>query len=175
MQSISPSQFASLRQGRDDLTLIDVRTPGEYQSVHAEGAVNIPLDEITHEKVQSVKVGDGPVYLICRSGNRSGRACQQLAASGLRDVVNVTGGTVAWQSEGLPVVKGAASGGRARVAIAVLLIGLLVSYAAGSYFFAAWAGMFSLMTMVGLMDGCPICVGMSRLTGSSCRDGSCQR
>jgi rhodanese-related sulfurtransferase len=46
---------------------------------------------------------DRPIYCTCRSGNRSGRVAEMLAASRV-DAYNVVGGMVAWQRAGLPVV-----------------------------------------------------------------------
>jgi rhodanese-related sulfurtransferase len=49
--------------------------------------------------------GDGPTYVICRSGARSMRACELVAAEGV-DAVNVAGGTLAWIDSGRDVVEG---------------------------------------------------------------------
>lgn len=53
--------------------LIDVRTPREFQANGLEGAVNIPLQELT-QRYQEMGAPDEPVVLYCRSGNRSGQA-----------------------------------------------------------------------------------------------------
>jgi rhodanese-related sulfurtransferase len=52
-------------------------------------------------------IGDGPTYVICRSGGRSMRACELVAQSNPElDLVNVAGGTLAWMSSGRDVVVG---------------------------------------------------------------------
>ena len=48
---------------------------------------------------------DEPVYVFCRSGNRSLQAAQALVAAGYEDVRNVDGGILAWTATGLPVVR----------------------------------------------------------------------
>jgi rhodanese-related sulfurtransferase len=50
------------------------------------------------ERVEEFR-GEGPAYVICRSGGRSRRACEILAGHGI-EAVNVAGGTLAWQSSG---------------------------------------------------------------------------
>jgi rhodanese-related sulfurtransferase len=89
-------------------TLIDVRTPAEFEEVHAEGAINIPLDQFkAKEVIASQRLSsEKPVYLICKMGGRSQKACDALKKAGLDSVVNVTGGTDAWVAAGLAVVRG---------------------------------------------------------------------
>ena len=83
--------------------LIDVRQPDEFAEVHATGAVLVPLGELP-DRLDEVPT-DATVYVICRSGARSGRAVEYLAASGI-DAVNVAGGTLAWVEAELPVERG---------------------------------------------------------------------
>jgi rhodanese-related sulfurtransferase len=90
-------------QGRK-LQLIDVRTPVEYREVHAEGARNVPLD--TLDPATLPREPDALVVVICRSGSRGKRACEKLLAAGWQNVVNVEGGTQAWEAAGLPVQRG---------------------------------------------------------------------
>ncbi len=95
------AEFAGHHAG--GATVIDVREPDEYAAGHVPGAVLIPLGEVP-ERVAEVPEGE-TVYLICRSGGRSMRAGDVLAAEG-RDVVNVGGGTMAWIEAGHATVAG---------------------------------------------------------------------
>ena len=61
-------------------TLLDVRTPGEYAAGHAEGFVNLPVDDL-REHLAEIPA-DKPVYLICQSALRSYIACRILSLSG---------------------------------------------------------------------------------------------
>ncbi|ODS85681.1 MAG: sulfurtransferase [Cytophagaceae bacterium SCN 52-12] len=72
--------------------LVDVRSPGEFASGSARGAVNIPLERIASEL--SRFRGKSNIVVFCRSGNRSGQAMRILEQNGVRDVIN--GGT--WQN-----------------------------------------------------------------------------
>lgn len=83
--------------------LIDVRQPDEYAEVHVPGAVLIPLADVP-DRIEAF-AGDGPVYVICRSGARSGRAVEFLRSHDV-DAVNVIGGTVAWVESGAATVSG---------------------------------------------------------------------
>jgi rhodanese-related sulfurtransferase len=105
MKSISPLELYDIVQQGRTVDLIDVRTPAEFQEVHADLAVSVPLDKLDPQSVaQNRKAAALPLYLICRSGGRSQRACEQFIAAGYPDVVNVDGGTQAWLEANLPVV-----------------------------------------------------------------------
>jgi rhodanese-related sulfurtransferase len=67
-------------------TIVDVRSRGEFLGGHAEGSVNIPLDEIP-SKIAELQKLKAPLLLCCASGNRSGQAERFLAQYGL-DVRN---------------------------------------------------------------------------------------
>lgn len=94
------------KQGR--LELIDVRTPMEYQEVHAAGARNVPLDVLDPAAVMAARTGNAaePLYVICRSGARGAKACEAFHRAGFTNVLNVEGGTLAWEQAGLPVNRG---------------------------------------------------------------------
>jgi len=98
--SITPQQLQALIASGTAVDLIDVRTPAEYAGCHVPQARNLPLDGL--DAVQ-LKRGGGPLYVICQGGTRSRKACTQLEAAGLTEVVDVLGGTNAWQAAGLPV------------------------------------------------------------------------
>ena len=99
---IDVHELATLRDA--GATLLDVRTPEEYEELHVPGAVLIPLDELV-ERVDEVPEVDR-VYVICRTGARSARAVEFLNRNGY-DSVNVAGGCLAWVEAGQPVVGGA--------------------------------------------------------------------
>ena len=68
-------------------TVIDVRSSWEYADGHVDGAVNIPLDEIT-QRVNEIQGMKAPYLLYCQSGNRSGMAMNILQQSGVDQVFN---------------------------------------------------------------------------------------
>ena len=87
--------------------LLDVRTPGEFREVHAQGAILIPLDVLSRQRVEdALGTTPGPVFLLCASGIRAVKAAEQLQNAGLDNLRVVEGGTQAWSAAGLPVQRG---------------------------------------------------------------------
>lgn len=92
----------------DDAVLVDVREDDEWQAGHAPGATHIPLGEVPS------RVGEipaGPVYVVCRSGGRSGRAVAWLRDNGV-DAINVGGGMQAWAAAGREMTTDSGAGPR---------------------------------------------------------------
>ncbi len=102
---IDVEELAALLE--DDIVLVDVRQPDEHLEARVPGVQLIPLPELgeRHDEIP----GSDTVYVICKVGGRSMRACEFLAAQG-RQVVNVAGGTDAWIGSGRPVESGPVSG-----------------------------------------------------------------
>ncbi|MEX0973297.1 MAG: molybdopterin-synthase adenylyltransferase MoeB [Solirubrobacterales bacterium] len=91
-----------------DVVLIDTREPHEYQEAHLENGKLVPPGVLADEIAAAAPDKSARTIVYCRSGNRSYKAAEQLAALGYEDVASMAGGIVAWQEQGLPVV--AASG-----------------------------------------------------------------
>ncbi|MFF4187682.1 rhodanese-like domain-containing protein [Streptomyces sp. NPDC001691] len=83
-----------------ELTVIDVRTPGEYASGHLPGAHNIPLDRLdTALPALKDAARRGGLLIVCASGARAATACRRLADHGVT-AATLTGGTNAWTQRG---------------------------------------------------------------------------
>ncbi len=82
---------------------IDVRTPEEYAEEHAYRARNIPLDAF-NQSLDKIEKNE-PVYLICRTDNRSREAADILVNAGFRQAVVIKGGIEAWKAAGLPMAE----------------------------------------------------------------------
>ncbi len=97
----------SLLPRLDDVEVIDVRTPGEFESVHIPTARNRPLDELDdhHDEIGELVRDGHEVVLVCRSGARAHQAQERLAAAGLPRLPILEGGVQAWESEGGDVVR----------------------------------------------------------------------
>lgn len=106
--TITPGEIEELRRRGCAVELIDVRTPAEYREIHAEPARLVPLDSLDPDTVMRSRRGSAgdPLYTICRSGGRGRQAAEKFRAAGYTNVVNVEGGTLAWERAGLPVVRG---------------------------------------------------------------------
>ena len=79
---------------KENIQLIDVRTPGEFRRGHIKNAKNIPLNEISN----FTPIADKKIYVICHSGARSKLTAKKLKKRGF-DVVNVQGGMHAWRGK----------------------------------------------------------------------------
>jgi rhodanese-related sulfurtransferase len=88
-----------------DTLVVDVRTPGEYETVHIPGAINLPLDQIDEHLAH---LADTRILLICQSGARASRCQQTLSSAGLDGTLVLDGGIGAWLAVGHPVVRGRA-------------------------------------------------------------------
>lgn len=95
---LNKTQFAQAIQGEDTI-LIDVRTPEEYAEGAIKGSVNIDFfNQQAFIKQISSLDKNKPVYLYCRSGNRSMKAARQLVSLGFEKVYDLAGGYMAWSS-----------------------------------------------------------------------------
>lgn len=103
--ALTPEALDALTRSRTDVRLLDVRTPGEYAAAHVPGSYNLPLD-VLPEHGSALRGVDGPVVLVCRSGQRSRKAEAVLAAAGLPTLHVLDGGLQAWDAAGLPVRRG---------------------------------------------------------------------
>lgn len=102
--SFTTVQVADLAAASEpNMVILDVREPFEYAEGHVPGAVLMPLSSL-EQHLDEVPEGS-PIYVICRSGNRSEQASKILVAGGVRNVVNVDGGMIAWQAAGYPVER----------------------------------------------------------------------
>ena len=104
--TITAQQLANLRSTGKPLELLDVRTAIEFQEAHVDFARNMPLDQLQADVIKSGRNRETneSLYVICRSGSRGRQACERLEAAGV-NVVNVEGGTLAWEAAGLPIVR----------------------------------------------------------------------
>ena len=104
--TITAQQLANLRSTGKPVELLDVRTAIEFQEVHVDFARNMPLDQLQENVIKNghSREKNESLYVICRSGSRGRQACERLEAAGV-NVVNVEGGTLAWEAAGLPVVR----------------------------------------------------------------------
>ncbi|MGA4838270.1 rhodanese-like domain-containing protein [Streptomyces sp. G45] len=152
-----------------DLTVIDVRSPGEYASGHLPGAHNIPLDHLdTALPALRAAADRGDLLVVCASGARSATACQRLAEHDV-DAATLTGGTAAWTRLGHDVHRPAdarapwAMDRQVRLAAgSLVLTGLLAGQRWGA---ARWlsAGVAGGLVFSALTNTCGMAAILARL------------
>ncbi len=158
--TVSTEQFRQAN-GQTNSDLIDVRTPIEFREVHAKSARNVPLDSLDPDAVIKSCTGlkGEPIYVICKGGTRGARAQKKFNDAGFTNVVNIEGGTDAWVSAGLPVVRGKKAISLERqVRIAagfIVLSGAVAAMVTGNVYFAGIPAFVGAGLMfAGFTDSC---------------------
>lgn len=91
LAAFSVSQAAAAIELDPTAVWVDVRTAGEYRQGHVSHAINIPHTEIA-TRLNEIDAGKtDPIYVYCRSGNRSGQALRVLQGLGYSNVTNLGG------------------------------------------------------------------------------------
>ncbi|MGW3561269.1 rhodanese-like domain-containing protein [Streptomyces sp. NPDC000963] len=154
-----------------ELTVIDVRTPGEFASGHLPGALNVPLDRLESALSEIRGAADrGEVLVVCASGARSENACRTLAGHGVT-AATLAGGTGAWATgghdlhhpEGSPRASWAMERQVRLTAGAVVLLGLLLGLLVHPAFQLLSAGIAAGLVFSAVTDTCGMAVVLGRL------------
>lgn len=106
MAAMAKAPPAGLSELTASATVIDVRSPAEYEAAHIPGSFNVPLDRIPECARELGAVADEPVILVCRSGQRAEAAERELQGADWCGWRGLEGGLGAWEAAGLPVNRG---------------------------------------------------------------------
>lgn len=154
--------------------VLDVRTPGEFETVHIPCAYNVPLDLLREHRDEIIKHLDDDVVLVCRSGQRAAQAEQTLRNAGLPNVHILDGGITTWEAKGFPVNRGTRRWDLERqvrlVAGSIVLSSILGSIAAPRLKWLA-AGIGGGLAAAALTNTCAMGMLLSRLPynrGATC-------
>jgi len=173
---ISPEALHQRLRGSSDGILVDVRTPAEFDAVHAVGALNQPLDRLDPKAfaAQHPKLESAPVFLICQTQARSVLAAERFVKAGLGPVYVVQGGTQRWLEAGLPVQRGTSRvislERQVRIAAGSLVfLGVTLGYFVhpGFYGLAAFVG--AGLVFAGITDFCGMGLLLAKLPWNSRR------
>ncbi|MGW2100504.1 rhodanese-like domain-containing protein [Streptomyces olivaceoviridis] len=153
-----------------ELTVIDVRTPGEYAGGHVPGALNIPLDQLDRALPDIRTAAErGDVLVVCASGARSETACRVLAGNGIT-TATLAGGTAAWTAGGYdthrPETTKATWSMDRQVrftAGTVVLLGLLLGLAVHPAFHLLSAGIAAGLVVSALTNACGMAAMLAKL------------
>ena len=174
-RTITPQQLGELKSSGQDVDLIDVRTSVEFREVHVEFARNVPLDRLDADELKASRNGSSePLYVICRSGSRGKQACERLLSAGITNVVNVDGGTLAWEQAGLPVVRGKKAVSlerQVRIAAGTLVF---IGSVLGAFVHPYWIGLAAFvgagLIFAGVTDTCGMAMLLARMPWNQVRD-----
>ncbi|MFG2512278.1 rhodanese-like domain-containing protein [Streptomyces sp. NPDC048584] len=154
-----------------ELTIIDVRTPGEYAGGHLPGALNIPLDRIQRALPDIRHAAErGDLLFVCASGARSENAGRILAENGVT-AATLSGGTGAWAADGhelhRPQGASRATWGMERqvrlTAGVIVLLGLLLGYVVHPAFQLLSAGIAGGLVFSALTNTCGMAAVLAKL------------
>lgn len=95
MDTILPSEIKERLDRGEQLAIVDVREDDEVAAGVIPGAKHIPLAQLPDRLSEIPQVEE--LILVCRSGNRSGRAISFLEAQGYKGLKNMTGGMLEWE------------------------------------------------------------------------------
>ncbi len=95
---LSADELHPIISGSEKITLVDVRSPSEFENYHISGSVNIPAPDLRHRYKDLDP--DMQVYLICSTGNRSSLGASILKQYGFSNVHNVAGGMTGYSAAG---------------------------------------------------------------------------
>jgi rhodanese-related sulfurtransferase len=167
--TISPEALVLLRNNGKNLDVIDVRTPIEYREVHLDIAKNVPLDRLDPAALMQARNGaaDEPLYLICRSGTRGLKGCEEFLKAGYQNAVNIEGGTTACVEAGLPVVRGKKAISLERqvriAAGSLVLLGAVLGYFVDTAFIGLSAFIGGGLVFAGITDTCGMGMILARM------------
>ncbi len=100
---IDVGTFSGLLQSKPEHILLDVRSPEETAQAKLPEAMEINFYQNDFLDQVNLLPKDKPVFVYCRSGNRSGQAMEKMKDLGFVEVYNLNGGILAWKAAGLPV------------------------------------------------------------------------
>ncbi len=84
---------------QNEVTIIDVRTPSEYQNGHIKNARNINVQSGDFKSKMQNFDRKKPIYIYCRSGARSANAGKILEEMGFTEIYDLKGGILSWKGE----------------------------------------------------------------------------
>ncbi len=96
---IDVAAVAAMQKKRDDFLLLDVRTPGEYETAKIEGSTLIPMGEIGDRISELESYRDRLIVVHCHHGGRSLQITHALRQNGFAKVQNMAGGIEQWSLE----------------------------------------------------------------------------
>ncbi|HNV88741.1 MAG TPA: rhodanese-like domain-containing protein [Methylotenera sp.] len=104
LASITPNEAATMFSEQQAI-IVDVREDSEWNEEHIAGAIHIPLAQVENRLSELAQYKNSTVITQCRSGKRSAKAAGMLQAAGFNKVLNLTGGIIAWNNDGLKTTK----------------------------------------------------------------------
>lgn len=161
-----------------DILLLDVRTPAEFEEAHIPGSILHPLTELDPKEISSLAKKHGQCLVICRSGNRAKQAAAKLAEEGTIPVCVLDGGILAWETAGLPLIRGKKTISLERqvriAAGALVFIGAVLGYFVNPSWIALSGFVGAGLVFAGITDTCGMGMLIARMPWNNRRKAVCK-
>lgn len=89
VQKLDSIQAFEMSSQQSEIIIVDVRTVAEYNQGHILDSINVPLDQIRNTMEDVIESKNTPIFVVCRSGNRSAQAQSMLQSMGYTDVIDI--------------------------------------------------------------------------------------
>ena len=100
MKELAPDAWAELQEQTSESVILDVRTAEEFESGYIKGALNMDIRGGADFLASIESLDKSKSYFVyCRSGARSGQACQLMSQMGFSALYNLDGGVLAWEGD----------------------------------------------------------------------------
>lgn len=167
--TLAPADLRDALDSDTPPTVIDVRSPAEYSSVHIRGSYNVPLPLLAEHGEEFASRLPGQVVLICQSGNRARQANERLEAVGVDpDAVTVLdGGIAGYEAAGGEVIRGKGAWAMDRqvrmVAGSLVLAGVTASKVFSPKFAYLAGAIGAGLTYSAASNSCAMAAGLSKM------------
>jgi thioredoxin 1 len=98
---LNATEFSNQIESKNNIQLVDVRTPQEYSKGHLENSLNINWNDTGFESQISKMDKNKPIYVYCLSGGRSAQAVSKMQSLGFKEIYELDGGIMKWRAANL--------------------------------------------------------------------------
>jgi rhodanese-related sulfurtransferase len=109
VHEIYPGDLVEKIEGKEDIVLLDVRTLEEYEELHLENALLLPVQELSQKSLNEIGLGENAKnkenYIYCWSGSRSQTAYYIMESLGYTNIKSVSGGMIHWEEDEYPFTE----------------------------------------------------------------------
>jgi len=167
MSTISPSDLSHRIALGEAVRLLDVRTPGEFDSAHVEDSVLMPSDTFDADVLGQHIGTDEQVIVICQKGPRASAVIRKMQGAGYQSLTKLDGGVAAWIESGHPIVEGGGAIGLDRQMRITAGLLILLGMALGTWVHAGFYGLSAFigagLIFAGVTDLCPMTSVIARM------------
>ena len=174
--TINLDEYQQRINAGESFDYVDVRSPGEFNRLHASPARSIPLAQFDAKALLAERADDAPpLMLLCQMGPRAQTAAQKIAAESEREIFVLEGGTAAWEKAGQPVVRGKGPiplDRQMQITVGILIIaGVALGYWVSPWWLLLSGAVGAGLLNAGITGICPLAMGLAIMPwnrGSAC-------